>query len=149
MSLFPATTGVRVVQDIILAVEPTTANAADEVREGAVVKAVYFELWAIGESGTQTSIVTVTKDIGGANGPSFGQITGLNAYTNKKNVLFTHQGITGNDGVSGPNAILRGWVKIPKSKQRFGLGDALHLTCASQGDATVNFCGFAIYKEYT
>jgi len=44
---------------------------------------------------------------------------------------------------------MRGWYKIPKTKQRFGLGDRLVLQIASQGTDALDFCGFATYKEYT
>ena len=149
MSRSTVTTGTRALEDIILAVEGTVANAVDEVIEGAVVKAVFFELWLIGSVSDQHAIVTITKEQAGTVGPGFTNMVGLGAYLNKKNVLFTHQGLAGNDGISLPIPVLRGWIKIPKSKQRFGLGDRLVLAIASQGDASIFYCGFATYKEYT
>ncbi len=82
--------------------------------------------------------------------PTAGQIAALHDYANKKNILFTAQGlVTPTDGGQVP--VLRGWYKIPKGKQRFGLGDRLFLTIRNNNAAAIdiNFCGLAIYKEYT
>ncbi len=149
MSRSTVTTGTRVLTTLIQAREGTVASGVDEVIEGAIVKAIYIELWLIGSVADQHSIVTLTKEVGANVGPTFTEMVGLGIYTNKKNILFTHQGLAGNDGISIPLNIMRGWYKIPKSKQRFGLGDSLRLAIASQGDATIFFCGFATYKEYT
>ncbi len=149
MSRSTVTTGTRVLTTLIQAREGTVASGVDEVIEGAIVKAIYIELWLIGSMADQYSIVTLTKEVGANVGPTFTEMVGLGIYTNKKNILFTHQGLAGNDGISIPLNIMRGWYKIPKSKQRFGLGDSLRLAIASQGDATIFFCGFATYKEYT
>ncbi len=143
------TTGTRNFEDIVIAVATPDVNLLDEVEEGAVVKAVFCEMWLIGSVQDQHAIVTITKEVGGNLGPNFSQITALGGYNNKKNVLFTHQGLAGNDGISLPIPIIRGWIKIPKSKQRFGLGDRLVMTLASQGDASIFYCGFFTYKEYT
>ncbi len=149
MSRFTVTTGTVVNTNLVDSVEGTVANLVDEVVEGAIVKAVYIELWLIGSVSDQHSIVTVSKEQAGFTGPSFANIVALGNYANKKNVLFTHQGLAGNDGTTLPIPVLRGWIKIPKSKQRFGLSDKLVLSVASQGDATIFACGFATYKEYT
>ncbi len=142
-------TGQRNNEDIIIAVEGTAANLVDEVIEGAIVKAVYFELWLIGSVSDQHDIVIIAKYPSGLSSASFSEMVALGTYKNKKNILFTHQGLAGNDGISLPINIIRGWIKIPKSKQRFGLGDTLRLGIASQGDASIFYCGFATYKEYT
>ncbi len=141
-------TGARNIESIIVATNVVSANLVDEVVEGAVVKAVYFELWVIGSTADQHGVVIVSKEISGQSGPSFAEITALGNYDNKKNVLFTHQGLASNDGIAQPIAVLRHWIKIPKSKQRFGLGDRLALTISSAGDGSQHYCGFATYKEY-
>ncbi len=130
-------------------VESTTANLASEVAEGSVIKAVYIELWLQNQGNLGESIVTVEKSPLNIAGPSFAQMANLFAYPNKKNILFTHQGLTSNDGVSGPVVVLRQWIKIPKSKQRFGLGDILSMTISNTSSNDLNRCGFAIYKEYS
>ncbi len=142
-------TGTRQVIPIIRAVETTTANAASEVAEGAIVKAVYFELWLQNDGTNGTSIVTVTKDIEDATGPSFTEMAALFSYTNKKNILFTHEGLTNNESVGNPVVILRNWIKIPKSKQRFGLGDKINLNISNTSSGNLHRCGMSIYKEYT
>ncbi len=71
----------------------------------------------------------------------------MNSYANKKNILYHTQGIS-NDGVANAQAVVRQWFKIPKGKQRFGLGDSLKLSISTQAEA-INFCGFATYKEYS
>ncbi len=148
MSRFSIGTGTNVNTTLVDAVKAPDANLVDEVAEGAVVKAVYIELWLIGSTADQHDIVTVSKQQQGFAGPTFADVVALGNYLNKKNILFTHQGLASNDGIAMPMAILRGWIKIPKSKQRFGLGDELVLSVASQGDATIFACGFATYKEY-
>ena len=133
----------------MIAVEDTVANLANEVAEGSSIKAIYIELWLQNQGTLGEAIVTVSKDPQNATGPSFVQQAALNSFPNKKNVLFTHQGLTSNDGVSGPVVILRNWVKIPKSKQRFGLGDGINLAISNVSANDLNRCGFAIFKEYT
>jgi len=134
---------------LISAVESTVANLVDEVAEGAVVKAVYVELWLLNSSNDGSEVVTITKTPQVAQGPSFTESVALGLYPNKKNVLFTHQGLSSNNGVGNPMPVIRGWIKIPKSKQRFGLGDGLFIVIANPGPSTLEYCGFATYKEYT
>ncbi len=142
-------TGTAQVITICSAVESTVANAASEVVEGSIIKAVYFELWLQNTGTLGEMIVTITKGMAGDFGPSFGEMAALFTYNNKKNVLFTSQGLTSNDGVSGPVNVIRQWIKIPKSKQRFGLGDNLILTISNTSSNDLNRCGLAIYKEYS
>ncbi len=136
---------------IVDSVESTVANTVFEVTEGATVKAVYIELWALGDGNAGSSIVILSKCPSNLAEATFTQMAALGTWTNKKNVLFTHQGLAQNDGVTGPTLIMRGWYKIPKSKQRFGLGDRLVLQMASQTPSTdtIDYCGFATYKEYS
>ncbi len=134
---------------LISAVENTVANLATEVVEGAIIKAVFVELWLENQGNLGESIVTVVKDTNFLQGPTFVEHASLFTYSNKKNIFFTHQGLTSNDGVSQPTNIIRGWIKIPKSKQRFGLGDNLLLSISNVSASDLNRCGIAIYKEYT
>ncbi len=149
---------VQISRSTVLTVAATTidlvlARAAptgvDEVIEGAVVKAVFVELWLLNSSNDGSDIVTVQKSSSTAVAPTFANMNALDAYALKKNILFTHQGLSSNNGVGNPVQVLNGWIKIPKSKQRFGLGDELILNIANNGPSTLEFCGFATYKEYT
>ncbi len=131
-------------------VAPATASAF-EVNEGSVIKAIFIELWlkGLGASDADTAFTVALEKIpGGASGSmSFADMANLGAYDNKKNVLFTSQGVLG--GVGGGQAvpIMRGWYKIPKGKQRFGLNDFLVLNIAAIGQ-TIDRCGISTYKEY-
>jgi len=142
-------TGVAETIVLISAQESTVANLANEVIEGSIVKAIYIELWLQNQSNLGESIVTVSKEQQGSPGPTFAQHASLFTYVNKKNILFTHQGLTANDGISGPVWILRNWIKIPKGKQRFGLGDRLNLVISNVSSNNLNRCGFSIFKEYS
>ncbi len=120
-----------------------------DVEQGSQIKAIYFEMWLQNEGNLGEFIMTISKNPENGAGPTFAQIANLMTYTNKKNVLYTTQGLTSNDGISGPVNIMRGWVKIPKSKQRFGLGDSLTMNIANVSASDLVRCGFCTYKEYT
>ncbi len=139
----------RNVEPLILSVSVSGKNAVDEVEEGAVVKAIFIELWLLNQSNDGSDVVTVGKNVGSSASPTFANMNALGNYPEKKNLFFVHQGLSSNNGVGNPIAILRGWIKIPKSKQRFGFDDSLNLTIANNGASTLEYCGFATYKEYT
>ncbi len=131
-------------------VAPATSNAQD-VKEGAVIKAVFLEywLWGAGTTGLDTQFVFVIEKAP-SNRASIGAAEMLNigAYDNKKNILFVSQGVIG-AGVDGNQAIPvhRAWVLLPKGKQRFGLSDRLVVSATTVG-TSMQICGFATYKEY-
>ncbi len=139
----------RNTEDIILAVEGTVANQVDEVPEGAIVKAVFIELWILDSANDGSFVINVQKLPSGLGAMSFANTNSLGTYENKKNILYTTQGLSPNNGVGNPVPILRQWIKIPKSKQRFGLGDKLKITLTNNGLNNLEYCGFATYKEYT
>ncbi len=149
ITLSTATTGALANSVLVTAVERTVANTANEVVAGAIVKAVFFEMWVIGSVSDQFFTAIVSKNPSGVSAPTTTNMTNLFAWNNKKNILYTTQGLASNDGIGNPVAIHRGWIRIPKGKQRFGQGDALTFTIMSRGSATITFCGFATYKEYT
>ncbi len=142
-------TGVKQGIIIVDAVAVSVKNVANEVEEGSSVKAVYFELWMQNEGTLGEFILTISKEQESGLGPSFTQMATLFTYDNKKNIFYTSQGLTSNDGVSGPVNVLRFWVKIPKGKQRFGVGDRLNLSIANVSSQDLVRCGFATYKEYS
>ncbi len=149
ISLSTATTGATNEEILVQAVEGSVAAAVNQVVEGAIVKAVYLEIWAIGTTADQFFTAIVVKLPGGALAPVTANMAALGTYTNKKNILYTTQGLASNDGIAMPLPLFKGWIKIPKGKQRFGLGDELAFFIASRGSATITYCGFATYKEYT
>ncbi len=132
------------------AVNVVNKDISLEVEEGASIKAVYVELWLVGDSSTSISsyVCILEKTQQDAAPPSFTEMTGLYSYDNKKNILFTSQGLI-SEKESNPTPVLRQWIKIPKGKQRFGLGDQLRINIAALGASDVKGCAFALYKEYT
>ncbi len=120
---------------------------ATEVGPGTTVKAVYLEMWLIGQGNAiATATATVTKIPTGAANPTNGELGDLNTYPNKKNILQMHQGLIGEND-SNPTPFFREWIPIPKGKQRFGLGDRLVLSIRSITGVT-DICGFFIFKAY-
>ncbi len=123
-------------------------NSASEVVEGSVVKAVFLEYWIIGTFGLGSFLCIVEKSEAGNPNPIFTEMTTLDNYENKKNILFTSQGLMAEDN-QNPTPVLRQWIKIPKGKQRFGLDDKFRINFASLGAEDLQFCGFTLYKSYT
>lgn len=133
----------------ILAQAVQDVNANFEVVEGSVIKAVYIERWIIGKGPSPTSYVMIVEKVpADAAVPTFTQMTTLDSYPNKKNILFTSQGLLPRDDAN-PIPVLRQWLKIPKGKQRFGLKDELRIVTANIGADDIEFCGLVIYKSYT
>lgn len=134
------------------AVNTAGVSAPNTVVEGSVIKAVYIELWLLSdETEVSSYVLTVEKAIGAQGDPTFTQMTTLDAYVNKKNVLYSSQGLlAGGSGSStgNPTPVLRQWIKIPKGKQRFGLFDRLKVNIAAIGAADIEGCGLTIYKSY-
>ncbi len=143
------TTGTKTGIVVVNALERSAVNISNEVAEGSIVKAVFVELWLQNTGNLGEFIMTISKDPEGSNGPNFADMASLFTFTNKKNILYTTQGLTSNDGVSGPVNVSRGWIKIPKSKQRFGLGDKLNINISNVSANDLNYCGFSTYKEYS
>ncbi len=129
---------------------PASTNTFDVI-EGAIIKAVRCEMWiAQGlASGTLTQAVVIVEKVpANQNGATVTNLLNLQAYDNKKNILYTFQGMIGSvESGNQPIPSIREWVLIPKGKQRFGRGDRLimSITTVSQ---IMNTCGMFIYKEY-
>ncbi len=141
------TTNIEVIDAVIA---PAAANVFD-VHEGAVIKAVYVELWII-SAGTvdQTTqfVLTIEKVPAGQTPAMNTNQLNLQAYLNKKNILYTTQGIVGTRIAGAPTLpIIRTFVLIPKGKQRFGLGDRFFVNISSVS-TVLRVCGMNIYKEY-
>ncbi len=132
---------------IMVAKENTVANSATEIVEGSIVRAVFVEMWLQNQSNLGHAVVILEKVEGGALGATFAEMAALFTYENKKNILFTHEGLTTNDAQGPPIPVVRQWFKIPKGKQRFGLGDRLVLTISNPSSNSLDRCGMMIYKE--
>ncbi len=129
-------------------VAPASTNTYD-VLGGSVVKAVYVEFWIRSNGGTGTGNqfnLIIEKVSSGQASATYSQMLNMMGYPNKKNVLYTSQGVlSGSDTPSIP--IVRQWFLIPKGKQRMGIGDEITLS-ASATDQQMQVCGFSTYKEY-
>ncbi len=124
---------------------PTLANLVDV---GTTVKAIFVEYWLLAAAAQPTTATIIIEKLqNGQEAANATEMGDLYTYTNKRNILITHQGIVP-DANSNPVPIIREWIKIPKGKQRFGLGDTLRMTIKSITEDT-EFCGLAIYKAYT
>ncbi len=126
----------------------TDRTTTAQVEEGSKITAVYIECWlnGIGATDTTQQNIVIMKLPGGSTAMSYSNMLNMPAYENKKNILFASQG---NIGAAGNQSIpvFRGWLKIPKGKQRFGLGDSLLLIGAATGQSIL-LCMFATFKEY-
>ncbi len=135
---------IRNIQLIRAVADPTTSS---EVRVGAIVKAVFVEIWLLsGTSQPGSTTVTLEKQMGNQTNMTFLECATLHDYPNKKNVLYTTQGLTP-DANGNPVPFMRMWYKIPKGKQRFGLEDNLQLNLCANVEGLTS-CGVIIFKEY-
>ncbi len=142
----PTDTALGAIENISVAfANDQTGNT--NVKIGSVIKAVYVELWFIGtDQQTTSTTMTVEKKPSGLTAMSNADSANLGQYDNKNNIFFTSQGIIG-DANSNPVPLHRGWIKIPKGKQRWSKGDLLVINVTGlTGDITT--CGVFIFKEY-
>ncbi len=146
-SLFVVAAGVVLPVNFVTVVDRTLANLAFEVAEGSLVKAVYLEYWFTSDDAAQgTFNITVEKAPSASPVMTFANSQDLDSYANKKNILYTTQGLVG-PNVQVPLPLIRQWIKIPKGKQRMGLGDIVRINIAAISNG-MNGCGFVTYKEY-
>ncbi len=147
-SLATLTGGAVDATTLAVAVNVVDKNLVTEVEEGSIIKAIYMEFWVRSASLTATSGQWILyKKSSDATFASGADMAALGDWDNKKNILATGMGLF-NDVDADATAIMRGWYKIPKSKQRFGLGDVLALSVFTP-TVDGHICGFATYKEYT
>ncbi len=116
-----------------------------DVIEGAVVKAIYVEIWVKNDNPNFAINAVALKMPGGIAFPTVSEMSNLDSYANKKNIFVIHQGLAPSGDQVMP--VYREWIRIPKGKQRFGLGDRFGVRILYTGSAG-DFCGFATYKEY-
>ncbi len=130
------------------AVEVSGKNLVSEVEEGSSIKACYMEIWARAGSTTPASGQLIFYKVEGDTSPaSTIDMAALGDWDNKKNILYTTMGLF-NDADADAIALFKGWIKIPKGKQRFGLGDSL-LCSVFTPTIDLQICGFFTYKEYS
>jgi len=147
VTLASVLSGANTQESIVIVSQTADESLAQQVGAGTVIKAVFVELWMLATS-QQPSTFNVTLEKISSGGPSmsFANSVNLHQYNNKKNVLYTTQGLIG-DANSNPTPVMRQWYAIPKGKQRFGLGDSLVLNISSITEDT-QYCGLFIFKSY-
>ncbi len=146
----PSTVAVTAIglQTICEAVAPADVNLNTEVEEGTVVKAVYCQYWMTSDDAAQSSVMCILEKVpAGATAMTFAQSQALDSYPNKKNVLQTMQGLVSTT-TGTPTPVIHGWFKIPKGKQRMGLGDKINLNFVGIANGAT-YCGVSIYKSYS
>ncbi len=147
INLSTAMAGQRNTEVVISAENLAQVGAsAEDVRAGAIIKAVYIEMWLRAETNQGAMQMCICKTNGNQAAPTFVNMGNMMDYDNKKDVYFFHQGLS-NDSNTMATPVFRGWLKIPKSKQRFGLKDRLIITVSGLALA-VDYCGFVTFKEY-
>ncbi len=137
--------------DVILvqAIEQGASASVSSVTEGAIVKAVYIEEWLrAGDTVGGSFIGCLYKNPGGSVPFTTTELAAMGDAENKKNVFYFTQALV-NDQDADAVPLAKNWFKIPKSKQRFGMGDRLIWTIFAQGAIDLHRCGFSTYKEYT
>ncbi len=103
-------------------------------------------MWTTSDDATQGSVITaLQKKPANAGNMTAAQIADLDTYAGKQDIFEIHQGLVAPNIQSG-TPIMRHWVKIPRGKQRFGLGEQLVFNILGQSEGATS-CGFFIYKE--
>ncbi len=116
-----------------------------------MLKAIFVEIWLISAANTvpsATFVLMCEKAESAAPAPTFTNMTTLDSYANKKNVFYTTQGLVAIAN-SNPSPLIRTWIKVPKSKGRFGLDDRFRVNIAAIGGQNLVGCGLTIYKSYS
>jgi len=132
---------------LLTSVQDYTGNA-NQVPVGAVVKAVYIELWCAASGNTQGNLnLNFEKLSGTSSTMNHADALALNDYANKNNVLYITQGLTP-DTNANPVPFMRGWFKVPKGMQRMALGNKLVVNMSALVE-NFNLCGLVIFKHYT
>ncbi len=145
-SLFAVASGALTNVIIASASQDPTKTAANAIREGSTVSAVYVEMWLTSDdTAAGTAIVTLERVPGGVTAMTAAESAALDSYNNKKNIFHTFMGLLG-PNTQVPMASIKGWIKIPKGKQRFGISDRLILNVHGQSNGLAA-CGFFVYKE--
>ncbi len=135
--------------ELVDAVAQSAVVNTEDVVEGSLVKAIFIESWirSIADAGSDTKFQLLLEKVpAGATPVTFAQMNTLMGYLNKKNVFFFSQGVIG-DLTTQAIPVVRNWFKIPKGKQRFGLGDKMVLSISANG-FNIDNCGFSTFKEY-
>ncbi len=146
-SIGTVTGGATTALSVIDTVDIQGVTDVDEIMEGSVVKAIYIELWLRAGSTTPASGQTIIyKKQSDTTVASTTEMAALGDWNNKRNIFYTTMGLY-NDQDADATLAFKGWIKIPKGKQRFALADQIKIQMFTP-TIDLQFCGFATYKEY-
>ncbi len=148
---FSVALGTKISLEITDVVPAPVNTTREKISEGSLIKSIHYEFWIVGGGLSDTFaqfVMTIEKISSGLADPSFADMLNLGGYKNKKNILYTTQGIivAQADGAQAV-PIIRDWLLIPKGKQRQGQGDRIVVTFATVEQA-LQVCGMTTYKEY-
>jgi len=135
---------------IVDSVVAPAAATTSEVTQGSIVKAIFIEDWIIANETANNPCqfgYAIMKLPSGIVPPTFTEMNNLSAYDNKKNIFFVSQGILAQGTSAQAIPVHRAWVKIPRGKQRMGLGDKIVSVFIAVNEQ-MNRCGIKTYKEY-
>ncbi len=127
------------------------SSTPTQVNEGAIVKAIWVEMWLVQDSASVLGSFTagIYKNPGGTSTISAGNAAALHDWTNKKNLLYTTQALSPISD-SALMLLYKGWIKVPKGKQRQGLGDRFQFFVRNNNATAIDMevCGLFVFKEY-
>ncbi len=121
-------------------------NAKDEVETGSHIKSIYFEFNVAAETVTNPKVFHWTIHMRPQNVTSAGTTPNLYNLTGRNLILKRGMEMLPKDVSTVYKRIFV--VKIPRKWQRFGEGDVVTISFVASSTENINFCGFAIYKEY-
>ncbi len=144
-SLFAVAAGA--ISNVVITTAAEDASAANVVRIGSKISAIYIEMWITSDDAAAGTAIVTLERVPGIQTVlmSAGSAAALETYNNKKNILHTQMGLIP-PNTQYPMATVKGWFKIPKSKQRMGDNDRYVLNVFAQSNG-VSGCGVFIYKE--
>ncbi len=131
--------------DLAIGTSPSALNAVTEVDIGSSVKSIYFELNIAAQVITNPKVFHWKVQVI-PNGIT--PITPATYFsTDRKNIIHRGMEMLPKDVGTVFKRIFV--VRIPRGKSRISVGDKISLIWVVSSAETVNFCGFAIYKEFS
>ncbi len=139
---------------------PTVAANAEQVVAGSTVSSLYLSLFFATKGNASATLPEVVDwyviyDVAGrmAASGNFGDgadvlpiPSGAGTSVNKNQILHMEKGLVG-DAADGSKMVFQGVIRIPKGKQRIGIGTAIHIVAQKQ-ETDKFFCLKSIYKYY-
>ncbi len=131
--------------NLAIAVLPLNKNLSVEVATGSKVFGIYIEMNMSNEAITNTNIVhwKIVYE------PSTATSTAANTYYQTDRAKILKRGMEMLPKSVGTVFKRIVFVRIPRQYQRMKEGDNIRIMLKASAAQTANFCGFAIYKEFS